>query len=148
MEIFFVTTNKNKLREARQITGINLKNVALNIHEIQAVNVAQVVEEKAKQAYEKVRKPVVVDDTGFFIKAWGGFPGALSKWLFQYMSNDEICKMLGGKNHTAVAHTIVCLYDGKKFRKFSGKVIGSIAKRPRGANGFGWDQIFIPTVRK
>jgi non-canonical purine NTP pyrophosphatase (RdgB/HAM1 family) len=145
MEFYFVTSNKNKLREAQKILNRRLKAINLEIPEMQAVDVVDVVQDKAKRAYEKVKKPLIVEDTGLYIKAWRGFPGALIKWLLWHRGNDGICKMLENEaDKSAYAQAAICLYDGKRYKNFIGRVDGSIVLRPRGKSDFGWDPIFKP----
>lgn len=149
MKFYFVTSNKNKLREAQRILGRSLEAVDLAIPEVQAVNGIDVIQDKAKYAYRKVREPVLVEDTGLYVNAWNGFPGALVKWLLLHVGRDEMCEMLGNKaDRSAYAQTIVCLYDGKNYRNFLGRIDGSIALKPRGKNNFGWDSIFVPKGHK
>ena len=49
----------------------------------------------------------------------------------------------------ARAKTVIATYDGQSSpRIFVGGVDGSIASAPRGTEGFGWDDIFIPIGTK
>ena len=49
-----------------------------------------------------------------------------------------------GKDNSAYAETIACLYDGKDVMFFKGRLDGKITEKPRGTKGFGWDPIFQP----
>jgi non-canonical purine NTP pyrophosphatase (RdgB/HAM1 family) len=143
----FVTQPPNKVAEAERILNIKLKHAALDLPEIQAVSVEEVITEKAKYAYEALGgKPVIVEDTGLFIEAWNGLPGALVKWFVKHVGDTGICTMLDGfstSTRRAWATTIVATYDGQ-IKLFTGKVQGRIALAPAGEGGFGWDKIFIP----
>ena len=144
-EIYFVTSNENKLREAREILGINVNSVSVDVPEILYLYVKDIVISKAKSAYEHVRKPVLVEDTGLYLRGLNDFPGALVKWMLKTVGNDGICKLLKDeKNRSAYAETCVCLYDGTNSYVFSGRIDGSIPNSPRGEQGFGWDPIFQP----
>lgn len=147
-EIYFVTTNCNKFSEAEKILGhgFGLRQMKFEIPEIQALDAKKVAEEKAKAAYAKVKKPVIVEDTALYLKAWNGFPGALIAWAIKTMGIEGICKFVG-KDRSAKAEACVTYYDGKKMRTFSGSIKGSIAREPRGADRFDWDRIFIPEGR-
>ncbi len=143
VELYFVTSNQLKLREARQIVP-SLKHVKMEIPEMQELDIGEVVREKALKAYEMVHLPVVVDDTGLHVNAWNGFPGALGKWLVAQVGAEGICKMMSAySDRRAVAETRLAVYDGKKLRTFVGTAKGTIARKPRGS-GFGFDPIFIP----
>ena len=149
MKVYFVTSNRNKFREVECMLGSELVMKPLDIPEVQAVEVKEVVTEKAKRAYEKIEKPLIVEDTGLYINALNGFPGALTKWMLERVGYEGVCKMLDGyRDRSAYAETCICLNDGKRCRVFSGKVYGTIPRHPRGDNGFGWDRIFVPNGHK
>lgn len=145
MEIVFVTSNQNKVREAEQILGMKLESISADVPEIQAIQVREVVEDKAKAAYEKIRRPLIVEDTGLYIESLNGFPGALIKWFLKSVGNAGICNLLKGVSpRKAYAETCICFYDGKELKTFWGRIDGSITESPQGETRFGWDPIFIP----
>lgn len=139
------TGNKNKLKEFNEILGLGLEQIDVELLEPQAVDVADVVREKAKDAYLKTNKAVLVEDTGLSFDAWNGLPGALIKWFLHTVNNEGILKMLESENNRkAQAKTVVGYFDGVEYRLFEGTINGSISREVRGENGFGWDKIFIP----
>ncbi len=146
MKIYFVTSNKSKFREARSLlAGIELFRADFDVPEIQSVSLEEVSMDKAKKAYAKLRKPVVVEDTGLFIKELGGFPGALWKWMFVCMGREGTVRMASRfKDRSAYSQTVVCICNGKRIKMFEGKCLGSIAEKARGESEFGFDPIFIP----
>ena len=143
MAIYLATSNKEKLREFEEILGFNLKQIELDLDEIQAVEVEKVVEHKTKQAFDKIKKPVITEDTGLYFEAWNGLPGALIKLFDETVGYANLCELLG-ENRKAKAQTIVGYFDGKNYRSFIGEISGKIAPSPKGKTGFGWDIIFIP----
>lgn len=143
MDVYYVTTNDGKFREAQHVLGPNLKRKKIELLEIQSISTEDVAREKAKSAYRILKKPVIVEDTGLHLKALGGFPGALSKWMETRMSNRQICRLLDGKDRSAYAETSIAFYNGKKMIVLSGRINGTIAQNPRGHEGWGWDPIFI-----
>jgi len=147
MEIYFITGNKNKLKEFEQILGFPLKHIKLNLMEIQTIEAKKAAKHKAKQAFEIIKKPVIVEDTGLYFSAWEGLPGALIKIFAETIGYKKLCELLG-KERTAKAQTVIGYFDGKKYRDFIGEISGRIAYRPRGKNNFGWDVIFIPKGKK
>ena len=145
MDIYFITSNKGKLDEVRAITGLDIRSRALDIEEIQDTDVGNVVRDKALRAYALIKKPVIVEDTGLYIKALNGFPGALVKWMVEAMGPSGICRIVKGYgNKSAYGETCIAFYDGKKLAVFSGRVDGRITASPKGSNGFGWDPVFMP----
>jgi XTP/dITP diphosphohydrolase len=149
-EIIFVTGNDGKFREVKEILGedFNLERVKIDLQEIQGIDVCEIAEEKAQEAFRELKKPVLIEDTGLCFEAWHGLPGALIKWFLmpdKDMGMAKIIKMLNGfDNRKAEAVTVFAYCDENGTRIFEGKILGSIAETPRGSNGFGWDQIFIP----
>ena len=144
--IQFVTGNADKAREVSQILGINISQISPGeLIEIQNTDVSVIVEHKASQAYQLVKKPVLVEDSGLFIKAWNGLPGALIKWFERSVGCAGIVKMLNQfENRNASALCYAAVNDGNHIRIAKGEVSGRIAFQVCGKNGFGWDSIFIP----
>ncbi|MCD6471415.1 RdgB/HAM1 family non-canonical purine NTP pyrophosphatase [bacterium] len=147
MKIYFVTNNKNKVKEFESILGFRLKHINLNLKEIQAVDVEKVVEHKSKQAFRKIKKPVIVEDTGLYFNAWNGLPGALIKFFGERIGYKNLGKLLKD-NRQATAKTVVAYFDGKNYKKFVGTIEGKISKKAKGEMNFGWDIIFIPNGYK
>lgn len=142
----FVTQSADKIAELEFILGESIESEYIELPEIQSVDLESVCREKARYAYKALgNHPVLVEDTGLFINAWNGLPGALTKWFLKTVDLDGISQMLNGfQDRSAVARTAVALYDGQSYRMFIGEVEGSISATPLGENGFGWDALFIP----
>lgn len=143
--LYFATSNRGKLREAAAILGLPIEQIDVDLAEIQALDVEVVVREKAIAAYRATGKPALVDDTGFYVEAWHGLPGALVRWFVQTVGPAGICRMLDGvASRAVVARTAVALFDGSETIVSSGEVRGEVLPAPIGAGGFGWDAIFRP----
>lgn len=144
MKIYFVTSNNNKFAEAHRIVDCLVKK-PIEIEEIQSMDVEKVTLQKLKEAYARLRKPVVVEDTGLHLRAMNGFPGALIKHMEQSIGVEAIPRLLSlYGNMEAEAETAVGLNDGKRIMMFVSVTRGWIARRPRGRNGFGFDSVFVP----
>ena len=141
--MLFITGNKNKLKEFQEILGFKIESRDLDIQEMQEVDVLKVSADKAKKAFQILKRPVITEDTGLFFDELNGLPGALIKWFEKRLSYQEICDMIR-KDRNATAQICVSYYDGNNLEQFTGEVRGQISKAPKGENGFGWDQIFIP----
>jgi non-canonical purine NTP pyrophosphatase (RdgB/HAM1 family) len=162
VEALFVTSNSNKAREAAEILGIQLRSIALDLPELQDLDVAQVVAVKAaaaREALEAPDSPILVEDSGLVVEAWNGLPGALTKWFLASVGNEGILRMLSGeedRSARAVCAVAVSFIEpsasgtpsvppgGESTRVFLGEVGGRLASEPRGSGGFGWDPIFVP----
>ncbi len=149
MKAIFVTSNENKLREAREILGIWLESASLDLPEPQAVSIADVAVEKARAARAALRDPphpVLVEDSGLVLEAWNGLPGALTKWFLHSVGNEGLLEMLssfGDRSARAVCALAVAFPDAPA-KVFLGEVPGHVVSAPRGESGFGWDPIFAP----
>ena len=142
----FVTSNTDKVREASDILECSLEQVSgLNIDEIQASDIKKIVAHKAQQAFDELRCPVLVEDSGLIFTAWNGLPGALVKWFELSVGCHGLLKMLEGfDNREAFAVCVAAVFDGQEMLLAKGERKGEIARSMRGENGFGWDVIFIP----
>ncbi|HEX8692261.1 MAG TPA: non-canonical purine NTP pyrophosphatase [Longimicrobium sp.] len=139
-----ITGSAGKAREVAEILGGELAHRPLDLPEVQAVRLEDVVGAKAEAAYARLGAPVIVEDTGLFFAAWNGLPGALVKWFVDTVGVEGICRMLTPfDDRRAVARTVVAAHDGR-LRTYAGEVSGRIAGAPAGSGGFGWDPIFIP----
>jgi non-canonical purine NTP pyrophosphatase (RdgB/HAM1 family) len=141
----FVSSNAGKAREVAAILGFELERLEVDIPEIQALDVRDVVREKALAAFAIAGRPVLVEDTGLYITALNGLPGALVKWFLATIGPAGICAMLpADAPRTAIARTAVALHDGTDVTVLTGEVPGQIVPSPRGSLGFGWDPVFLP----
>ncbi|MGA3021113.1 MAG: non-canonical purine NTP pyrophosphatase [Candidatus Micrarchaeales archaeon] len=145
MEVYLITGNKNKVREAEQILNMKLKNIELNLDEIQELDSDKISESKVNRAWKKVRKPLFVWDQSLYIHCLNDFPGPLIKWFWEKVTLEKICSIASFfKDDRIYTKTTITFYDGKEIRHFYGIVKGRIPESPRGKNGFAWDPIFIP----
>lgn len=143
--LHFATGNNKKFVEIKAILGSSVKQVKIDLPEIQAIEAKKVVKEKLLVAFENLKKPVLVEDTALYIKAWHDLPGALFKWFASNLGDKKICEILKSeKNRKAVAEAVIGYYDGKRMKIFSGQIEGTLAKKPIGKYKFGFDQFFIP----
>lgn len=145
INIALVTGNKNKAAEVSAILGLDIEPVNLELDEIQAIDVADVALAKAKSAFDKLGRAVIVDDTGMSIAALNGLPGAFVAWFLDALGPSGILDLLAGKtDRSASVKTCIGYADSSGVEIFTGEVFGSISTEERGTNGFGYDPIFVP----
>jgi len=145
MELTFITGNASKAEQLGMHLERPVAHRKLDLPEIQALDLREVVEHKAKEAHKQIGGTVLVEDTSLTFKALGRLPGPLIKWFLTELDNDGLCKILNGyEDRSALAECIFGLYDGKTLQMFEGSAPGSIALSPRGERDFGWDPVFIP----
>jgi len=152
MKVNFATSNKFKVEEANdvgKIFGIEFVRLRIPYPEIRNEKVEKVAEEGARYVFKKLKKPVIVEDTGLYIKALNGFPGAYSKFVFQKVGCNGILKLLDKeKDREATFISAIGYCDGKQTKVFTGKIKGKITEMKAGKDGFGYDPIFQPYVKE
>lgn len=149
MEILFATSNPHKLSEAREIlepAGVIVKQVRIEYPEIRADDVIEVAREGALYVSSRLKKAVIVEDTGLFIKSLRGFPGIYSKYVLNTIGKQGILKLMRdiGERYAEFRCCIGFCKPEIKPITFTGIVRGKIATEIRGSYGFGYDPIFIP----
>lgn len=146
----FATRNQNKLKEYQRLLGKRVDGIDLKVPEIQDPDPLKVLEEKAKAAYALNRGPIYVEDSSLTL-------ASLDNMIGPYADNETnsrtkleaICRMFGPNQARDAVVTIgIAIYDGQEVYTWIGEVHGTIADSPRGANGFGFDPIFIPKGAK
>ena len=144
-QLVFVTSNLGKLREAEAVLGCKLDHRALELDEIQSLDLEEVVRRKAAAAFQRIQAPVLVEDTSLELSALGGFPGPLIRWLLASVGPAGICRIAACFTDPAATVRCVALAsDGVDEVLGVGVVSGRIVTVPRGRRGFGWDSTFAP----
>jgi XTP/dITP diphosphohydrolase len=145
----FVTSNLGKLREAEAVLGRSLDHRALDLPEIQSLDLEEVVRHKAATARERLACPVLVEDTSLELGGLNGFPGPLVRWLLVAVGPEGICRLADAfTDRSAVVRCLACASDGGREVFGLGTVEGAISRAPRGRRGFGWDSVFRPAGGK
>ncbi len=97
--IYFVTGNKTKIlhaNEALNKLGYSVVSRKIDILEPREENPEKVVLEKAVQASKEIQKPLIVEDSGIFIKALSGFPMTFVNFAVATLGIANILKMMEG----------------------------------------------------
>jgi inosine triphosphate pyrophosphatase len=142
--VTFITGNKNKADYLAEYLGFPVEHIKLDLDEIQSLDLREVVKHKVRQAYNEVNGPVLVEDVSLRFTALGGLPGTFIKWFLNELGLEGLCRLVDGKDRTAVASCVFGYYDGETEKYFESSLNGTVSEHPTGDGGFGWDQIFIP----
>ena len=111
--IYLVTGNSGKVASLqRKLEKYNIKveQKKLDLFEIQSDDLEEVSMNKAMQAFEILKKPLVVDDSGFFIKNLNGFPGVYTKYILSSIGIDGIMDIMKNKNNRECAFKSVVTF--------------------------------------
>lgn len=155
-DIVFATNNAHKLAEARKIAGSRLNILSLadiGCHD-DIPETAPDIEGnsllKARYIFDRYGLPCFADDTGLFVEALDGAPGVRSaRFAGEHASDSENVRLLlerlsGVADRRAAFRTVVTLILPTYVAQFEGTVEGAISDSPEGANGFGYDPVFVP----
>ncbi|UCF59532.1 MAG: XTP/dITP diphosphatase [Candidatus Bathyarchaeota archaeon] len=147
---FFVTGNIHKFNEVRHVLAKYKVATALlraKASEIQDDNIENIAKASVRDAVERCRLPIFVEDAGLFIDALNGFPGPYSSYMYRTIGIKGILKLMKEvEKRNAYFHSVIAFCSPKESPKcFHGKVKGKISQEERGNSGFGFDPIFKPS---
>jgi len=156
--LLLATTNRGKAEEYRAL----LKGLDFELVTLDQVGISQTAEENYSTFEENARSKAefyaalsglitLADDSGLEVDALGGEPGIRSS---RYAGDDatdadrvdfllsKLRGIPGGKRTARFRCVIAIAIPGRKTGTFEGTCEGSIAIKPRGENGFGYDPVF------
>ena len=116
MQITFITGNQKKADYLARYLGLPVSHVKLDLDELQSMDLKEIVGHKVRQAYEKIKTPVIVEDVSLEFEALGGLPGPFIKFFIERLSFESICSMLNDKNRKATARCVFGYYDGESIK--------------------------------
>ena len=156
MKLVFATNNPNKLSEIRALVPSGIEILSLkDIHcneELPETNptLEENALQKAKYVFDNYGFNCFADDTGLEIDALGGEPGVYSA---RYAGEDcraednmnkVLYKLDGIKQRNAKFRTVIALIIDGEATLFEAECKVNITNTKSGAEGFGYDPIFIP----
>lgn len=130
-QIIFVTHNKTKLTEAKEVMssfGIKVIGKDIKLAEIQSTRQIEVVKYKARAAYQILKKPVIIDDTVFYLTSYPGFPGVMTKYIVGLLGLNGFSKLFN-EGERGYFLCMVCYTDGKYEIVTEGKLSGVLTKK-------------------
>lgn len=134
--LYYVTGNSHKFQDAKRYLGeygIKIEQKVLEIQEIQSDSVEEIAVDKAKKAYEILKKPLFVNDSGWYISALNGFPGPLMHYMSQWLSPQDFLNLMQGKeNRDIILKQVNVYYDGTTVQLFIHERIGKIIEETKG----------------
>lgn len=157
MKLLVATGNRGKLLEVREILGgldfelVSLADLGFDPPEEPFATFQENAAAKATTCGPRASLWTLADDSGLCVDALQGGPGVRSA---RFAETDEgrrrkLLDHLGAVppgRRTAHFFCAVALAspDGQRLYRAEGRVDGRIAEAPRGANGFGYDPLFLP----
>ncbi|MGC4039283.1 MAG: non-canonical purine NTP diphosphatase [Flavobacterium sp.] len=155
MKLVFASNNKNKIKEIQLLLPQTIE--ILSLEDIGCFEdipeTADTIEGNAILKADYVTKrfgyDCFADDTGLEVMALGGEPGVYSARYAgeQKDANDNMDKLLQNltdkPDRSAQFKTVIALNLNGKQTLFTGIIKGKIIDEKIGANGFGYDPIFV-----
>ena len=161
-KLVIATHNAGKLREIRALMepfGIECVGAAeLDLPEPEEIGNTFVdnAELKAREAADLSGLPALADDSGLSVDALHGEPGIFAaRWAEDEAGNRDFGRAMekvwraveaAGPDAGHDAHFVCALslaWPDGSIESFEGKVHGTLVWPPRGANGFGYDAMFV-----
>jgi len=159
MKLVLASNNPGKLREIEVLLERDIELVAqsaLGITEAAEPH-ATFVENalaKARHASHAARLPALADDSGLCVQALGGEPGVHSAYYAgregsreerDARNNAKLLSQLAAERSAYYCCLVVLVHSPEDPRPLIAEGIwrGEIARAPRGANGFGYDPLFL-----
>lgn len=145
--LYFVSGNPQKLLELRHAADLpHLHGCDFDLPELKHDDIAKIAEEKARQSYELVGRPVVSTDGGIFLDAYDGYPGPNSKHAALKLKPEGLIRLLAGiENRHGWRRNAVTLFDGTRYQTEVQEVPVEVAHGPRGTYpSYPMDTILIP----
>ena len=149
MKITFITTNKHKFKEVRDILKdypVELDWLDMDYEENHDEGLEEIARGAAKKLADKLNSPIVLEDTGLFFEAYNNFPGALPKFVINSIGFKGIFKLLDGESRKAYFKTVAAFCEpGSEPVLFEGIMKGKITEKiyNENKNEMPYDKIFI-----
>lgn len=151
-EVIFVTGNEGKVKSlANRLPKNKFEITAMKIElvEVQGDTAGEISRLKAKAAFEKVNKALVVQDSALHIPSLNGFPGPYIKNIQDTIGPEGLLKLVDGLDRTCYFETALTYIDSDTIKTFvkkskPGKLAEKVDTTPsEKAWGITWS-IYIP----
>lgn len=149
--IYYATSNPIKFQEAEQFfqdqqSGISLERYAEDIPEIQSLDQELVALNKAREAWNRLQKPLLAEDAGIYFSKFNQFPGTLTKFVYQAIGMEGVLKLVGSKDKALFQMHLIYYYGPDQYQIFKASCSGSIVEATvfSASKSVPFDDIFIP----
>lgn len=158
--VILATRNAHKVDEVRRILAAHRLDVEIVPLPDDAPDVPETESTFAGNALLKARAiaeitgmPAIADDSGLCVDALNGMPGVLSaRWAGGHGDDAANLELVLGQMadvpDSRRGAQFVCaaawVVPGEREQFVEGVLEGTLARAPRGTNGFGYDPIFVP----
>ncbi len=158
--VVLATRNAHKVDEVRRILaahGLDIEIVPLpedapEVAETESTFAGNALL-KARAVAEATGLPAIADDSGLCVDALNGMPGVLSaRWSGRHGDDranldlvlGQVADVPDGRRGAQFVCAAAWVVPGEREQVVEGVLEGTLAREPRGQNGFGYDPIFVP----
>lgn len=130
-EIFYATGNQGKFNDvaaffAHYAPHVRLMQYAQELPELQSTDQRFVAIEKGREAWRRLKKPVVVDDAGIYFGRYDNFPGVFTKYLYKGVGFDGLRRLLNEGDPVYYQLHLAYFYGDDQYEVFAGRCDGTI----------------------
>jgi XTP/dITP diphosphohydrolase len=137
MKIAFATGNDLKFATAvahLAALPVELEQVRVDLDEIQSADIRAVALHKAQQAFGRLLRPVIVEDSGFGLDELGGYPGPMVKYTVAAIGARGIARLADLTATRACRYTSCLVYVDQSGapHAFASEEPCTVAREPAG----------------
>lgn len=148
-KIYYATTNWMKYQEAKEYFKNDLfilDQYKIDTDEKQTLEQEQIAIDKARQAWEQIKQPVLAEDAGIYFEKYNEFPGTLTKYIYKAIGMEGIFKLVNPGDKAYFQLALVYYYGPDQYQVFKGISKGTITKPKQflADLAFVYDDIFVP----
>jgi len=129
--IYYATGNQGKFEEVKEYLERNeptleLKQYKCDLQEQQSSNQLAIALDKAQQAWQALKRPVLVDDSGIYFEKYHKFPGTMTKFLYYGVGMEGICKLIKQGDKATFLLQLIFQDGDQSYKIFEGKCEGHL----------------------
>ena len=150
-QIPYVTTNKGKFQEISHFLTeythlpFFLAQEAFETTEIQSDDQKEIAGHKAREAWNHFKRPLLVEDAGFFFEKYHNFPGTFSKWIFKSLGFKGVSKLYQPGEKAYFKVTLCFIENPESLHFFTVESHGTLAAPSANYNAhLPYSALFIP----
>lgn len=153
-QIYFATKNKGKINFVSNTLlkyEIEVIHYPLKLPELQSDNLREIAKEKVLFAYEKIKKPCIALDSGFYVHSLNGFPKTFVNFVLETIGIDSILRLVDKKPRECEFKNCLAYLDETLSEPvyFESSVDGLLSDFPRGdMREYYWSKLFLVFIPK
>ena len=153
-EIYFATTNKGKVNSVSSALSrydIKVTHYPLGLPEPRSDDLKEIARDKVQFAYERIKKPCIALDSGFYIHSLKGFPKSFVNFSLDTIGIEGILRLVDGKPRDCEFRNCLAYLDQHLLDPlyFESSVEGDLSEEPRGVmKDYYWSELFLVFIPK